>query len=671
MRRTMFTRKNKKLIYIAVLTTALLLALTSIAMAAVWTDQADYSPGSVVTISGDNRDGAGYLAGETVHVDVAGPNGYVASCEGVADSEGAWSCTVTLWDNYLAVGEYSYTATGQTSKVSQSGTFTDACHITLSPTSGPTGTTVTLTSGGSCFIHSSTITITFDSSTVSTSPALCSSNSGGNIVGCNFLVPNKTSGDYTVSASDGTNTSSETFTITAPSCAAPSVTTNPSNQIITYGADATFSAAASGSPTPSVQWEVSTDGGTNWSTVSGETNTTLTVTSPTVAMSGYKYHAVFTNECGGTQTATTEAATLTVLKADADCTVTGYSGTYDAVAHGATGSCTGIGGVTLGGLDLGASFTNVPGGTANWSFSNANYNDQSGSVNITINKRDATWTTNPNSKTYGDADPSPLTTGSGSNFVTSDGVTATYSRAAGETVASSPYHITATLSPAGVLGNYNIANDGADFTINKRILTATITVADKYFDYTTSATITGCTMNNVVDSETVGCDYSGATANINNALAGDDKPVTATGLAMSGDAVVLANYSFDGNGSGTGNILHWSIEGFYQPVDMDGVINVVKGGSTVPLKFEIFAGSTEITDVEFVGDFTTSQIVCGTGVVEDTIETLATGGTSLRYDPVAGQFIFNWKTPKNPGKCYQVTLTFDDGSSLVAYFRLK
>jgi type 1 fimbria pilin len=108
----MFTRKNKKLIYIAVLTTALLLALTSIAMAAVWTDQADYSPGSVVTISGDNRDGAGYLAGETVHVDVAGPNGYVASCEGVADSEGAWSCTVTLWDNYLAVGEYSYTATG-------------------------------------------------------------------------------------------------------------------------------------------------------------------------------------------------------------------------------------------------------------------------------------------------------------------------------------------------------------------------------------------------------------------------------------------------------------------------------------------------------------------------------------------------------------------------------
>ncbi len=95
------------------------------ALAAVWTDQQDYSPGSVVTISGDNSDGAGYLAGETVYVDVNGPNGYTASCEAVADDNGAWSCQVTLWADELAVGEYTYTAIGQQSGVSQSGTFTD------------------------------------------------------------------------------------------------------------------------------------------------------------------------------------------------------------------------------------------------------------------------------------------------------------------------------------------------------------------------------------------------------------------------------------------------------------------------------------------------------------------------------------------------------------------
>lgn len=37
----------------------------------------------------------------------------------------------------------------------------------------------------------------------------------------------------------------------------------------------------------------------------------------------------------------------------------------------------------------------------------------------------------------------------------------------------------------------------------------------------------------------------------------------------------------------------------------------------------------------------------------------------------AGQFIYNWKTPKTPGKCYAVTMTAQDGSSLTALFKLK
>ena len=95
------------------------------------------------------------------------------------------------------------------------------------------------------------------------------------------------------------------------------------------------------------------------------------------------YVVVVTNSCGF---ATSSPATLTVNKADATCSVSGYSGDYDAAAHGATGSCTGVGGSSdvLIGLNLGSSFTNVPGGNANWTFSNNNYNDQSGSVAITI-----------------------------------------------------------------------------------------------------------------------------------------------------------------------------------------------------------------------------------------------------------------------------------------------
>jgi hypothetical protein len=109
----------------------LLFGTVSNVFATVSTDQPDYSPGSVVTISGDNSNGAGYLAGETVHVDVSGPNGYASSCDGVADDNGAWSCQVTLWSDDLAVGAYTYVATGQTSGTSETGTFTDATAFAL------------------------------------------------------------------------------------------------------------------------------------------------------------------------------------------------------------------------------------------------------------------------------------------------------------------------------------------------------------------------------------------------------------------------------------------------------------------------------------------------------------------------------------------------------------
>jgi hypothetical protein len=69
----------------------------------------------------------------------------------------------------------------------------------------------------------------------------------------------------------------------------------------------------------------------------------------------------------------------------------------------------------------------------------------------------------------------PLTTGSGSNFLAADNVTATYSRVAGENASPPTYHITATLSatPLSALNNYTITNNGAEFTINKRAIQVT------------------------------------------------------------------------------------------------------------------------------------------------------------------------------------------------------
>lgn len=121
----------------------------------------------------------------------------------------------------------------------------------------------------------------------------------------------------------------------------------------------------------------------------------------------------------------------------------------------------------------------------------------------------------------------------------------------------------------------------------------------------------------------------------------------------------------------TFTVLPWTVSGFYQPVDMGGVWNTVKNGSTVPLKFEVFAGSTELTSTSVVVQpLTATRSLCSGGPTDD-IELVATGGTALRYDTAAGQFIYNWQTPKNAGFCYVVTITLTDGSSLSAKIQLR
>src|SRR6185437_12716391 len=171
-----------------------------------------------------------------------------------------------------------------------------------------------------------------------------------------------------------------------------------------------------------------------------------------------------------------------------------------------------------------------------------NYIITNNGAEFTINKRLATWTTDPNSKTYGDLDPVPLTTGSGSNFVAGDGVTATYSRVAGENASPPTYHISATLSATGDLNNYVITNDGAAFTINKRLATWTTNANSKTYGDLDPVPLTTGSGSNFVAGDGVTATYS--------RVAGENASpptyhISAT-LSATGD---LNNYIITNNGA--------------------------------------------------------------------------------------------------------------------------
>ncbi len=111
----------------------------------------------------------------------------------------------------------------------------------------------------------------------------------------------------------------------------------------------------------------------------------------------------------------------------------------------------------------------------------------------------------------------------------------------------------------------------------------------------------------------------------------------------------------------------WTLRGFRAPVDNGGVLNVVKRGAKVPLRFEVFAGGTELTSTSVVSSVRTTGIACP-DAREDKVEETTRHRVGLRY--VDGRFEAVWKAPSTKG-CRVVTVTTADGSRLRALFRVR
>ena len=116
----------------------------------------------------------------------------------------------------------------------------------------------------------------------------------------------------------------------------------------------------------------------------------------------------------------------------------------------------------------------------------------------------------------------------------------------------------------------------------------------------------------------------------------------------------------------------FNFSGFLPPVDTNKVLNGMKAGSTVAMKWQVANGTGGfISDLAIVNRTASGIVSCTTGATLDELETYSTGSTVLRYDATANQFIYNWQSPRSAGKCYSVVIALTDGNSYSALFQLR
>ena len=289
---------------------------------------------------------------------------------------------------------------------------------------------------------------------------------------------------------------------------------------------------------------------------------------------------------------------------------------------------------------------------------NANYTLTYVGANLTITTRPVTVTADAKSKVYGNADPAltyQITSGS---LVFSDAFTGAITRAPGETVLGSPYAI--SKGTLALSTNYSLTYVGANFTITTRAVAIAADPKTKIFSQADPALTYHITSGTLVTGDA----FSGALTRAAGEAVGSY-------AILQGTVTLGSNYSLAYTGANL-VINAWTLAGYYQPVDMStgGMVwNTIKGGQTVPLKFQIFVGSVERVDVGAIKAFTATPTSCGTPGTEDLVEITTTGNTELRYS--GGQFIQNWKTPTGANICYRTTMTAQDDSKLVAYFKTK
>ncbi len=104
--------------------------------------------------------------------------------------------------------------------------------------------------------------------------------------------------------------------------------------------------------------------------------------------------------------------------------------------------------------------------------------------------------------------------------------------------------------------------------------------------------------------------------------------------------------------------------GYQQPIDT-AVVNTVKAGRAIPVKFSL--GGDKGLDIVRAGHPKVTEVACEAGVVTDPVEETVTSDlNTLKYNASADTYTYVWKTKKSwSGSCVEFELGLNDWSSHV------
>jgi PKD domain len=113
----------------------------------------------------------------------------------------------------------------------------------------------------------------------------------------------------------------------------------------------------------------------------------------------------------------------------------------------------------------------------------------------------------------------------------------------------------------------------------------------------------------------------------------------------------------------------WDFVGFTSPVDNLPVLNKVKAGQAIPLKWRLLdASGAPVTSLVAAG-INAKGLDCDLGTTVDLVEEVTSGGSGLQ-NLGDGYYQLNWKSPKAyAGSCKVLHLDIGDGVQHDAYFK--